>query len=607
MNRTKPTGSISGIRLLGALLLFVPFILPYAFPDHLLMLVSPLARAPSPTRAPLTLADGRLVFPQSDMSLTALDLNTGRVIFRGVPLEHEAEGHTQESQRTVRVFGRLAVATGYVVDMETGALLARRARHGEIAGNHYIFDGVVDGKQGIQVADIVTGALRTLAGPGWFAATATEDRLFVVDNPGKSGTPTLWCLDAVTGEILWTREVPATKEIPHAYENSVYLLPDLWTSRAMETALPAFSTTGEALPAVEPEARLYGAVLDDYLKKRQDGGPPAALPSLENWLRFKNRFLKHQTPLHAAILGKNVEAGVYREQVAGDADRWRTGRNETVPDNFILYFADSDRKWERRINCLDYNFPSELSQRFIPTLPREDLIGSVSFAATDRFLVYSTGTGKVECIDRTDGRSRWLYSFPRRTLREWAVEHPPNAPFLFAPGWWSRIPLFSIANWWSDARFAELGFQEPTPPYPERILWGFENGRNYFVDDKRLFDDDMSLKGMLGVSAEGDSGRSHPPMNFDPKAPDLEFPENRVVEIICRYMPLAGLFAIWLMFAGYGGTARRFMNAVFLFLVIAAAFYCFGRYSYAAYLGMIFAIFWAYLAIAVTLIRHNTK
>ena len=54
-------------------------------------------------------------------------------------------------------------------------------------------------------------------GVGFTAATVADGKVFTLGNVDKSDTTTLWCLDAVTGAVVWKREWPS-KLSPVMYE-----------------------------------------------------------------------------------------------------------------------------------------------------------------------------------------------------------------------------------------------------------------------------------------------------------------------------------------------------------------------------------------------------
>jgi hypothetical protein len=134
----------------------------------------------------------------------------------------------------------------------------------------------------------------------------------------------------------------------------------------------------------------------------------------------------------------------------------------------------------------------------------------------------------------------------------------------------------------------------------KRHLWRYHS---FFKRDKDAFDADLALKNMLGVSAPGDDP-AHPPVNVDPNPPSMDFPGLWWVDLVCRILPFTAIVSIWMAFSRHAGSRRRIAVLIVLLVLNAWALYSHGKYSEKAFDGFTYAIWFAYLGLAVPFLRR---
>ena len=77
-----------------------------------------------------------------------------------------------------------------------------------------------------------------------------------------------------------------------------------------------------------------------------------------------------------------------------------------------------------------------------------------SLTGDNDVIVYVTAGGKMECVARADGTSRWLYAFPTVVF-----PMPPRGrtPAGLVPSWFAPESVFSFGPFFVD-RVAARGF-----------------------------------------------------------------------------------------------------------------------------------------------------
>ena len=260
----------------------------------------------------------------------------------------------------------------------------------------------------------------------------------------------------------------------------------------------------------------------------------------------------------------------------------------TVWIHRIMEYADAENKWEGRINCLGA-LPSDAPAPR-PTGPRSQFSLEFGFAVNGDSLVYSVSAGRVECLDRKTGKSRWLYAFPRSRWEAW------NAATSTAP------QRFRLDNW----RKAYRVF--PGGPVPDILAataatWG----KYYYLEDKALNDRDMSRDNLLGMSVPAEAAPPRPPLNFDTQPVAFASENLGVASVLCRLGSLTPLVVLWVLFAGRGtGTAERIALLVLVLSFNLLVVYFFGLYSRDAMRWMLLALHLAYLTMPLVLLGHRT-
>ena len=576
---------------------FVPLVLAaiglYALPSHLydrfigrnVVAVRPYLYF----EVPVATDGDRVYFFQRGRSLTVLDIETGEVLLRGEPMQPDSNSTAGK----LEVVGNWLRTDGHLIDKRDGKVVAEEGRSlwaEPQVGKKYLVSAS-DGDGVLQAFDMESGGVRTLATIGKYGSFAVRDEdVFLVSYQGEGNPAIFQRLDLPTGEVRWSRQVPVTIYHLEFAEDTVYAVPfSVRRDLAEEKMILAFALDGTPKPDVLPGQKLYRELTEAFSASWERAGDYAKTRALAR------ERLGHEHVFSPRLFPDGAMAGYMclaprKEEYAewGPAD---------APDGTrraILLFDDDDTHWERRINSVEYN--QRIKKRFESREAPRDRLSSFfhlecDFALDDVCLIYSTNTGKVECIERSSGRSRWIYSYSRNSWHLWHEEFP-----FFRP-------RFSIANWWSDSRL-RAGLTSPEKlGLIGKIGWALRDGRIFYDEDREVLDLDMSQELALGVSARGEEP-SHPPAIFDPNPPSLDFPETDRVAFLCRVLPYATLVALWLMITRRAGLGRRALFICLILLVQAWGIYSYGRYSAATLRTMVWAMHWTYMALVVSSLRR---
>lgn len=451
---------------------------------------------------PLAIDRGRLFLIQPDLRLTALDMATGRVAFRGRGEIDPAVLPPKGPAPELEVFGNLLLVK------RDGLLLTALDKR--------------DGKIVIVTRNRLHHEIR-------------GDTLLYYDKLGNLAT-----MD----------KIAATPQIP----------------------------TPEALHAVRPGGiKETGEPSAD--KPEEIVNPNAALMRKDRFVRFD----AFELPDNAL-----VRVGSLRQKL-----RLPPGYDETtVSFHRVVEYADAEYHWEGRINCLG-------ASRFEDSEPAAGQAGPNSrpspafvFAADADSLVYSVNAGRVECLDRKTGHSRWLYAFPRSRWNAW---NQPAA--LKARG-------FGIANW-------RRGYRTVVPQSSLQTFLGATAatwGKYFYLEDKALNERDLSPDGLLGMSVPIDAAPSRPPLNFDTSPVSFDGGEHTAASVLCRLGALSSLVVLWVLFAGGGtGAAERVGLLVLVLIYDLLVINFFGLYSRDALRWMVLAVHLAYWATALVLMGRHTR
>lgn len=530
--------------------------------------------------SPVAVDDGRVYFFQPGYSLTVLDLETGTTFLRGEPLKPGADQQPEDME----IIGNVIKTEECIVDKRTGGKICdiRWSSLGsEIHLGRNFLVANVEGKYHIVNTD--TGEMRSLPIShiaGGFLAHA--NRLYFIEEHESGQPQTLCCIDPASAKILWRgRGLERRCGRLRIVDEALYALPVNYLREADHVAFTAYSLSGEPLPDLYPDQPLYWEVRKAYIE-------PTIARDAKNTLQ--NRFGEKDIR-NADILPDRAAAGISMALATrNEAAKWPATTPLKVPEHTILLFDDGVNHWRRRINCMDYNYLIHDAYKRDRYSRRPSIC---TFSGDGERLVYSTNTGKVECVLRATGRSAWIYSYSRYNGDIWK-----DASSTF-------LPRFSIARVRGESLLAS--------PDPKAILNSFFMGIRAGKNDRRLFYDeekatrdfDLDPQWMLGVSEEGDAGLTRPPAILDPNPPLFDYPEERLAALLEKALPFAILLLA--VFVALMGRIRVRWQVLVLCLSMLPhiwILFAYGHYSSWVYRLTLLALHGTYIVLTILAVRR---
>jgi hypothetical protein len=364
------------------------------------------------SNAPSLALDGdRIHFFQPGYSLTTLDLATGRVLLRGPSARPDMDW----TSGSMRIMGNLIASNDFIVDKRDGKAYTTEWRRGRdyLRGNLFYF---LNGRANVTLdtIDIETGEMRTLADVGTTGDFLIEgDRLFVLEKKFSKQSSALHSWNLRGGEEFWR---PVDTRYGHLLMlyGTLYVLPWLPSrDKPITDPFMAFTPSGEILPDVTPAEERHKKVSDLYFNRTsaREGYYDEAQKLLNK--RFENRY---DFIRNSALLPGHAAAGC--AFLFGNDETEQKWSDPQGLSRKILLYADDTVRWERRINCLQYAERLE-KPTWIGSTTYYSFEPDLNYLATEKYLLYSTNNGKVECIEKASGRSAWIYSYSRFSLPSW--------------------------------------------------------------------------------------------------------------------------------------------------------------------------------------------
>lgn len=168
--------------------------------------------------------------------------------------------------------------------------------------------------------------------------------------------------------------------------------------------------------------------------------------------------------------------------------------------------------------------------------PAFDLVGN------EQVVIYAASSGRMECIERATGKSRWIYVFP----------------------------VFSIPK----IRYSPITHRIVTSPYApeEPYAWG-----PFYTDMVRVAAHELSTEGIAGLTADGET---IPPRNtiiVDP-LPDTSYADDLpLIAILAYLIPTASVALLYFL--------HKSKASFWLLLTAALALFCGNDLIYTHWLG----------------------
>lgn len=437
-------------------------------------------------QSPLLVDEKRVYFIQPDWSLTMVDLESGEarktrlqvdwnirlfaVIYpwidelkvRGVFLVGESRYH----------------GGGFIADKETGIPVAMPG--GPVANPIIFRDGsLLYCERGtVTSLDIVTRKTTPIAKvgtDGWFTVDGNILYLLFPNNVSMRASHgrieardvgdhrLLWSLASEAGE-LWLGMAVYDGQL-HVFSGREGDRP-----RPLCREVVAVSPDGKITERWPATPDLFGGAIPDSFKRsytyRGNQYVFALSKDIVPSVLFESYAAKRRYDGH---FGKSPRVDYTVGPLAGGYAWMDTGYfTQSAEDKLQscrLHFRDDRHSWSGTVNCVD-DLMAYARFEEMPLFP-------FRIGLNDRVVVYATDSGKMECLDRETGRSRWIYVFPRVFY-----ENSPSIGDRYA-GFQTEI------DWETRSRKTTLP-------------------KTYFMDEQSVRDDELSLADVRPFTVDGD-------------------------------------------------------------------------------------------------------
>lgn len=554
-------------------------------------------------KSPLLVDRGRVVFIQPDNSLTMIDLEMGKSIFRRRSFMELRSGtrhaYSLNADRWECV-GNTIVGWN---DLLGGAILARRD-DGEILNVVFKNPILCAGKffiteySGCSVLDAGSHVRTKLVEGQVLAAGSMDNSFFCIttDQWNREAQPIINGYSALDLTLRWSKTLDGEEEVLALVcaEGNVYVFvgvlgQEKYLSRC--TAVRVFDADGtelerrEATPdmfADPDEANRPGVVCTSYDEK----GKSRTVEVERN-----RELLKPFNPVRFFFNGVKYEYGrvvtkrrvdLFENYGADDIEYAQAehGAAEStfaatrLPGNgiawiespwtrivglgwlndenreFSLYYSDPDRQWSGVLGTVD---DLQLYSKFDVLNPRAFAMGG-----DDKYIVYASFSGRVECLERATGASRWIYVFPIIAI--------PGEVDVFSLGIWGR------RDFAPDGRFFRGSFYTDMED----------------VDLNVLLESDLSPDGITAFRLSGDATAPEAVIHIDPD-PVRSIPKEVNIPVVLVWLiPLLSL--VCLLYFRNSNFAACIMVVLAILCCNTVAYFCWGGYSRPTLAAMVLAV-----------------
>lgn len=200
---------------------------------------------------------------------------------------------------------------------------------------------------------------------------------------------------------------------------------------------------GDRVALLQPDGLVATLALStgEPIEKRKKG---RAWRSLDNSFTHGNRGKegkKGARQLHDTLLERYGGDSTFPFPVPGAVVEFSNGgmawisvrRNPGAEPTIRLLYRDDENHWEGSLGTVaDEVVANEIGDHmFVFTMD-----------ANNEYIVYATSYGKLECLNRKDGSSRWIYVFPTVLLRDAYARFTTMESFLsFGPFYTDRLEV----------------------------------------------------------------------------------------------------------------------------------------------------------------------
>lgn len=503
--------------------------------------------------------DGKILFYQPDGSLTLIELESGKVIGR---TRHYSPVYSIPGARELfrmgvekwEQCGKILIGDGRkLVDFETGNYL-ETASETRIASpdrivytkyesplnySLYLLNG--DTKQRIRLLDnrfTVT-------------YTVTEDRILCISN-NHSLPNTLSCFSLSDGAPIWEVVLPYWQNFHRLVcQDGVIYVFAAWYKNDTVTQIHTYDMQGRRWETLSATPDLFGGTMpdrffgDDFSFKgvRHKGRRARSIPRIaetDNLWRFvdtlKDKYGVTAMPQAACMLPNGGFTWI-----------------ECDPEDNIprLRYRDDAHSWSGTIRAVDKLLTLEAGRGAITLF---------AIAGDEKHIVYASNSGRMECLDRVTGRSKWIYVFP-----------------MF------YVDYIADAGWKQKERFT----------LEAKYTYGA-----FFTQRAAYCDNDLDAQGVLPFLVDGESAPKQTRIVLDP-SPDMGHTLDVWPATITAWgVPLvlaAALAATW-------KTKKRLLFKSIIYVAVAicseVVIFHFGGYSWYTY-QLLRIAFWVAIILLV--------
>ena len=500
-------------------------------------------------RSPFLVANGKVFFLQPDLTITVLDLKSGKVLSRDVSVRRYMRTWQNYDRVLVRkwvVTGNFAVADLshgiIIVDTRTGRIAKSIPHHdGEshdakpVASDGFVYFFSPDRE--LMKIDTETLEIRRLE-KYFLGDIAVAGGLFFTLSSWMSDNQKLSCYDIKSGKFLWSRRAPHTFHwLKMTFEEEVV--------RVALMAQKGFEELGEDSTNRDKKKYAYfsftGTELSENDGRVADFQSTEQRDHLEKMRRIRDPFALSAT-IATVVLDDGSVAGI-------------GSYSGSRKDGYAVFWdGKENNSWKGRLAGMD-----DLGDEYGQAIFTRSLF---SLEVTDEFVLVGTPNGKVECLDRGTGRSQWIYKYPGFNYMRWGEGAGAT-----------RYAMLHWEKWWSG----------------------------FYVNEYLNYQKSLSLEEQ-GVVIDGDTMPSSTVVHVDPSP--LLFPPALLTPFL-----VWGCIAVCVMmclFCLFCQRARRFKaaaaRATVVFVLGLSLFVLFGSYSAEARKVMIAIII---LSVILRILVHN--
>lgn len=485
--------------------------------------------------------DGKLIFNQPDGSLTLMELATGKVLGR-TRRYFEEYGRAQPKRKAIRAiypeswrqYEKILKGSRLLIDSDTGEIVDEFSR--AMVAPHFkmVYSSYGNNlEHKLTLLDYDTKEKTVLMEQGRGAFSVGGDRIFsrtTIDSASK-----LMCFSLMDGKELWTVPLPDNEYHPAiVYQDDiVYVFGQPYESEQC-THILAFDMQGRLVETILATPELFGGEMPDtYFHKnflfkgvQYEGNAGDFDFFLTNERIGLWNFVK--------AIRKTHDLTVY-PQAASELPEDGFAWIECAPADAVpkLHYRDKTHAWSGTIRAVDKLMALEATRG-----------GSIYFAVAgdENHIVYLSHSGRLECLDRFTGQSRWIYVFPMLFI--------DNSK----GGSWSGGERFTMARQFQTKQF--------------------------FTDRAKYCDEELNTQGILPFLVDGAGEPAQPTVIVDP-SPDTGHKEDVLPSAIAAWslsLALAAALAvIW-----KSGMRRLYKSLAYILIIIAvvAVAIFFGGYSW---------------------------